>query len=384
MRKIAVFTGTRAEYGLMYWIMKGLKDHKYVDFQLFVGGMHLSKEFGYTIKEIIDDGFDITERFEFLISSDSSVAIGKSMALALISACEAFNRHNPDLVVILGDRFESLSVAQAAMISRIPVAHIHGGEITQGSIDDAARHSISKIAQLHFTSTEQHKKRVIQLGENPKKVFNYGAPGIDSINSLDLLSKKQLSESLGFKLDKPYFLVTFHPVTLKKSGSAKELANLISAMNHYPNYKVLLSYPNADMDNAQIIKLLNAFYKENKDRVFLFQSLGQLKYLSAMKYCDAVLGNSSSGLIEAPTFGKPTLNIGSRQKGRLFGNTVFNCNSSKKSILEGLDVILSTNFINKCKKEKNPYGVGGASKKIVTKLASVSLKDILQKEFYDL
>ena len=384
MRKIAVFTGTRAEYGLMYWIMKGLSAEKSVDFQLFVGGMHLSREFGLTIDNIIRDGFRITEKFEFLLSSDSPVAVGKSMGLALISACEAFDRHRPDVLVILGDRYESLAVAQAAMIFRVPIAHIHGGEITEGLIDEAVRHSISKMAHLHFTSTESYRKRVIQLGEDPKRVFNVGAPGIDSINRLDLLDREQLSASLNFELDKPYFLITFHPVTLQEGGGAEELANLIAAIRHYPNYKVLFSYPNADTDNVGIIKILDAFYEENKERVFLFQSLGQLRYLSAMKHCEAVLGNSSSGLIEAPSFGKPTLNIGSRQKGRLSGASVFNCDSSLSSILDGLDSILSASFLRQANKKNNPYGIGGASEKIVSKLVSVSLEEIVQKEFYDL
>ena len=254
MRKIAVFTGTRAEYGLLYWVIKGLQLEKDVDLQLFVGGMHLSREFGFTVEQIEADGFNITERLDFLLSSDSSEAIAKSMALALMSASEAFNRHRPDLLVILGDRFEAMAIAQAAMILRVPIAHIHGGETTEGVIDEAVRHSISKMAHLHFTATESYRKRVIQLGEHPNRVFNVGAPGIDSIKQLKLLTLEELSADLGFKLNKPYFVVTFHPVTLMDGGDSGTLINLISALNDYPNYKVLISYPNADADNGELIK----------------------------------------------------------------------------------------------------------------------------------
>jgi UDP-hydrolysing UDP-N-acetyl-D-glucosamine 2-epimerase len=384
MRKIGVFTGTRAEYGLLYWVMKGLQLEKNIDFQLFVGGMHLSREFGFTVEQIEADGFNITERLDFLLSSDSSEAIAKSMALALMSASEAFNRHRPDLLVILGDRFEAMAIAQAAMILRVPIAHIHGGETTEGVIDEAVRHSISKMAHLHFSATESYRKRVIQLGEHPDRVFNFGAPGIDSIKQLKLLDREELSADLGFKLNEPYFVVTFHPVTLMDGGDSGALVNLISALNHYPNYKVLVSYPNADADNGELIKILDAYYQNNKDRVLLLRSLGQLRYLSALKHCKAALGNSSSGLIEAPSFGIPTLNIGDRQKGRLAGATVLSCDSTKSSITEGLCTILSSEFMEVCAREKNPYGIGRASQKIVSKLVSHPLNGLVKKQFYDL
>ena len=384
MRKIAVFTGTRAEYGLLYWVIKGLQLEKDVDLQLFVGGMHLSREFGFTVKQIEADGFNITERLDFLLSSDSLEAIAKSMALALISASEAFNRHRPDLLVILGDRSEAMAIAQAAMILRVPIAHIHGGETTEGLTDEAVRHSISKMAHLHFTATESYRKRVIQLGEHPNRVFNFGAPGIDSIKQLKLLDLEELSTELAFKLDKPYFVVTFHPVTLMDGGDVGALINLISALNDYPNYKVLMSYPNADAENGELIRILDNFYHNNKDRVLLFRSLGQLRYLSALKHCKAVLGNSSSGLIEAPSFAIPTLNIGDRQKGRLSGATVVSCDSSQISIAEGLNTILSSEFTEVCRRGENPYGTGNSSVKIVSKLLSYPLDGLLKKEFYDL
>jgi UDP-hydrolysing UDP-N-acetyl-D-glucosamine 2-epimerase len=384
MRKIAVFTGTRAEYGLLYWVMKGLQLEKNIDFQLFVGGMHLSREFGFTVEQIEADGFNITERLDFLLSSDSSEAIAKSMALALMSASEAFTRHRPDLLVILGDRFEVMAIAQAAMILRVPIAHMHGGESTEGLIDEAVRHSISKMAHLHFTSTESYRKRVIQLGEHPNRVFNFGAPGIDSIKQLKLLAREELSADLGFKLDKPYFVVTFHPVTLMAGGDSGALINLISALDDYPTYKVLVSYPNADADNGELIRILDDFYQNNRDRVLLFRSLGQLRYLSSLKHCEAVVGNSSSGLIEAPSFGIPTLNIGDRQKGRLAGATVVTCDSTQISITEGLSTILSSEFTELCTRQENPYGKGNASGKIVSKLVSHPLDGLVKKQFYDL
>ncbi|MDB3877928.1 UDP-N-acetylglucosamine 2-epimerase [Gammaproteobacteria bacterium] len=384
MRKIAVFTGTRAEYGLLFWIMKGLQQENNIDFQLFVGGMHLSKKFGFTVKQIEADGFNITERLDFLMPSDSPKSIANSMAIALTQASEAFYRYRPDLLVILGDRSEAMAIAQAAMILRIPIAHIHGGETTEGAIDEASRHSISKMAHLHFTATEPYRKRVIQLGEHPDRVFNFGAPGIDSINQFKLLDLEELSFELGFEFNKPYFVVTFHPVTLMSDGDIGALINLISVLNNYPTYKILVSYPNADAEHDEFIRILDNFSQNNKGRVHLFRSLGQLKYLSALKHCEAVLGNSSSGLIEAPSFGVPSLNIGDRQKGRLAGTTVVTCSSSRISISEGLNKILSSEFMEVCSKSENPYGKGNSSSKIVSKLISYPLKGLIKKQFYDL
>lgn len=384
MRKIAVFTGTRAEYGLLYWVMRGLEESTKVNFQLFVGGMHLSPEFGHTIDQIENDGFQITDRFEFLLSSDSAVAVCKSMSLALISAAEAFARHKPDLLVLLGDRFESLAIAQAAMVSRIPIAHIHGGEITEGLIDEAVRHSITKMAHLHFTAAEPYRQRVIQLGEQPEKVFNSGAPGIDSIVKLPLLKREQLSDAIGFNLENPYFLLTYHPVTLVGGGDSEALENLLAGLDRYPNFQVVVSYPNADTDGRRLIKILKTYRDTQPNRVHLVHSLGQLRYLSLLKYCKAILGNSSSGLIEAPTFGVPTLNIGKRQKGRLSGDTVLNCNSTRISILNGLEKILSSEFMDTSAKAVNPYGIGAASKMIVDELISHDLAGLVDKSFYDL
>ena len=253
MRKIAVFTGTRAEYGLLYWVLKGLEISPKCELQLYAGGMHLSPEFGYTIDQIVKDGFKITEKLEFLLSSDSAVGVSKSMGLALISASEALERNKPDLVVLLGDRFESMALAQAAMLACIPVAHIHGGETTEGLIDEAIRHSISKMSHIHFTATEDYRKRVIQLGEHPNSVFNYGAPGIDSIVKLPLLERIKLSDSIDFDISSPYFMVTYHHVTLDKSGGFESLINLNAVLDLYPDHKCIITYTNSDTHCQKLI-----------------------------------------------------------------------------------------------------------------------------------
>jgi len=383
MRKIAVFTGTRAEYGLLYWIIKSLEEAEQAELQLIVGGMHLSPEFGYTIEQIEQDGFPIADRLEFLLSSDSPVAVSKSMGLALISASESLQRLQPDLIVLLGDRFESMSIAQAAMVAQIPIAHLHGGETTEGLIDEAVRHSITKMAHLHFTATKAYRDRVIQLGEQPNRVLNVGAPGIDSIKRLKLLERHELSNAIGFNLNKPYFLITYHPVTLSKDGATDSLINLLSILDDYHEHQVLISYPNADTHGRQLIKILENYAQADPERVFLFRSLGQLRYLSLMKHCEVVLGNSSSGLIEAPSFGVPTLNIGDRQKGRISGETVVHCGETKAEISKGMKKVTEKQFQEECRKANNPYGDGESSKKIVDLLIDYPLEDILYKSFYN-
>jgi UDP-hydrolysing UDP-N-acetyl-D-glucosamine 2-epimerase len=384
MRKIAVFTGTRAEYGLLYWIIKGLQNSTEIELQLYVGGMHLSPEFGYTVNQIEKDGFSVTERMEFLLSSDSPVGISKSIGLALINSAEAIDRHKPDLIVLLGDRFESMAVAQAAMVACVPVAHIHGGEKTEGLIDEAVRHSITKMSHLHFAATEVYQKRIQQLGEQKERIFNFGAPGIDSIVKLQLLKREALSEALGFSLDKPYFMITYHPVTLEAGGASDSLVNLLKALDDYPNHQLIITYPNADTHGRKLIEILDEYSALNPDRVLLTRSLGQLRYLSAMKYCDAVIGNSSSGLIEAPAFHIPTVNIGNRQKGRIAGETVLHCNESIESIKDAVYIAVSISFNKQCKTSINPYGSGCSSERIIELLISYPLEGIVNKKFNDL
>ncbi len=384
MRKIAVFTGTRAEYGLLSSIIRGIHESSEAELQLLVGGMHLSSEFGYTISEIQKEQIPISECLEFLVSSETPVGITKSMGLAMISAADYFARDRPDILVVLGDRFETIAVAQAAMIARIPIAHIHGGEITAGLIDEAIRHSLTKMSHLHFVATDAYKSRIRQLGENPANIFNFGAPGLDNIKELNLLKREVLSEAIGFQLDKKYFMVTYHPVTLSQSAGASGLSSLLSVLDEYPDYQLIISYPNADTNYRELIDILNQYYRKNKNRTFLSRSLGQLKYLSCLKHCEFVIGNSSSGIIEAPTLGIPTINIGDRQKGRITGDTVINCDDRKEAIKNAIDEALSKKFSKRFKIAKNPYGSGDASKKIVEKLIMFPLENILVKKFYDL
>ncbi|RJE77342.1 UDP-N-acetyl-D-glucosamine 2-epimerase, UDP-hydrolysing [Pseudoalteromonas sp. MSK9-3] len=383
MRKIAIFTGTRAEYGLLYWTLKGLKAHPRCDLQLFVGGMHLSREFGYTIEQIKQDGFDVTGQLEFLVSSDTALGVSKSMALAMMSAAEQFVIHTPDMLLVLGDRYESLAVAQAAMLANIPIAHIHGGEATEGLIDEAIRHSLSKMSHLHFTTTEVYKKRVEQLGEQPNRVFNVGAPGIDNLLKLNLLSKKSLEKELDFKLGEQFFLVTYHPLTLDKESSLQALENLLLAFGAFPHYQLVITYPNADTFGRVLIDKLQEFAKSQTTRVLLTQSLGQLKYLSLMKVCDAVVGNSSSGILEAPSCKVATVNIGARQLGRVAAKSVIQSGGSVEEIVQALKTAISLEHKEVCMSVISPYGTGGASDKIVHEVMNQSLEDILLKRFND-
>lgn len=383
-RKIAVFTGARAEYGLLQGIIQGLHDSEKIDLQLMVGGMHLSSEFGKTVEQIEQDGFPISDRLEFLLSSDTAVGICKSMGLALISVGEAFERNRPDLIVLLGDRVEALAVAQAAMISCIPIAHIHGGEVTAGVVDEAVRHSITKMSHLHFVATEVYRHRVIQLGEQPSQVFNCGAPGVDNMLRMNLLDKRTLIELTGFDLGEKFFLVTFHPVTLESGGGVDSLLNLLAALDEYPDFQLVITYPNADVHGRRLIEILDDYRRKNANRVYLAQSLGQLRYLSLMKLCEAVIGNSSSGLIEAPSFNVPTVNIGIRQEGRIAGDSVIQCEETLPSIKGALERALSSNFKEACGSSTNPYGNGGTVERILDVIVNIPLQGILKKTFYDL
>lgn len=383
MRRIAVFTGTRAEYGLLYWIMRAIKDESALELQLIVSGMHLSPEYGGTWRQIEADGFRIDARVEMLLSSDSAVGIVKSMGLGTIGFADALDRLRPDILVVLGDRYEALAVAQAAMVMRIPIAHLHGGERTEGVIDESIRHSVTKMSQLHFTSAEAYRKRVIQLGEAPERVFNVGAPGLESIRRLDPMPLAALEESLGFALGEQPFLVTYHPVTLAEEGGQEALGNLLRALNQFPDRRIVITYPNADAHNRALIEVLERFANGN-DRVLLVRSLGQRRYLSLMRLAGAVIGNSSSGRIEAPGFGVPTVDIGPRQQGRLHPETVVHCGEAELSIVDAIRKCLSPEFRAQCARSLNPYGDGHVSEKIVTILKEVPLDGLLRKVFLDL
>lgn len=383
-RKITVITGTRAEFGLLHWVIKEIQDDHDFVLQLVVTGMHLSPEFGLTVNDIEEQGIPIAKKVETLLSSDTSIGISKSMGLGMISFSEVFDELDPDLCLVLGDRFEIFSAVSAAMIARIPVAHCHGGEATEGLIDEPIRHSVTKMSHLHFTSTDTYKKRVIQLGEQPERVFNVGALGIENIYRLDLLDKSSFEESIDFTFGEQNFLVTYHPVTLEEKTAEKQIDELLKAIDAFPDAKVIFTMPNADTDGRIIIKRIEKYVDNNVDRSVAFTSLGQLRYLSALKHVDVVIGNSSSGLIEVPSFNTPTVNIGDRQKGRVAGPTVIQAATNANDIQEGIRKALDKTFIKSIQKEKNPYDSGFSSEKILPVLKNFELDNILKKEFHDI
>lgn len=385
MRKICIITGTRAEYGLLYWTMKAIDKAPDLELQIIATGMHLSPEFGSTYKQINSDGFNINKKIEMLLSSDSPIGISKSMGLGMISFSEAYDELKPDIILVLGDRFEIFSAVSAAMIARIPIAHCHGGEATHGLIDEPIRHSITKMSHIHFSSTNEYKKRVIQLGEHPTNIHNVGALGIENIRKLTLLDKDEFEASINFKLDSEYsFLITFHPVTLEHSTAQIQINELLSALDDWKNVKIIFTLANSDTDGRIINKTIETFVKKNPEKAIVFASLGQLRYLSALKYIDIVIGNSSSGLIEVPSFNKPTINIGDRQNGRIKANSVIDCLPNKLDIKRAINTALSNNFQRELKTIKNPYEKGNSSKEIVHVLQSIRLNDLIKKKFYDI
>ena len=383
MKKICVVTGTRAEYGLLYWLLKEIEADKDLELQLIATGMHLSPEFGLTY-QTIEKEFKINKKIEMLLSSDTSVGISKSMGLAQISFAESYDELKPDIVIVLGDRYEIFSATSAAMIARIPIAHIHGGEKTEGAFDESIRHSITKMSHLHFTATNEYKNRVIQLGENPSRVFNVGGMGIENIKRLELLNKKEFEKSIEFKLNIKNILVTFHPVTLENSTAKEQFQQLLDAIDELEDTNIIFTKANSDTDGRVINQMIDEYVTKNSHKSIVFTSLGQLRYLSALQYVDAVVGNSSSGLAEAPSFKIGTINIGDRQKGRIKASSVIDCDPNKDSILKSFEKLYSKEFQETLKTTINPYGNGCASKKIVEILKSVDLGNILKKSFYDL
>lgn len=382
--KVCFITGSRAEYGLLRPLIDELLADKYFEVQLIITGMHISPEFGLTHKEISLEGLSNVEKIEILLSSDSPVGVSKAMGLAQISFSETYQRFKPDLIMGLGDRFELFSAVSAALVARIPVAHLHGGELTSGAYDDSFRHSITKMSHLHFTSTEVYRNRVIQLGEHPKTVFNVGALGLDNIKKIKLLSKKELEKALNFPLDKPYFVVTFHPVTLEKQASEKQINELLFALDEFKSYKIIFTKANADNDGRIINNLIDEYVAKNKNWAAAYFSLGQLKYLSALEYSSMMIGNSSSGIIEMPFFKKPTINIGDRQKGRILDESIIQCKPIKESVISAIKKGLSKEFLEKCKLQPNIFGDGRTSAKIKKTLKVVNVQSLIKKEFYDI
>lgn len=383
-KKIAVFTGTRAEYGLLYWLMRDIAADPELELQLLVSGMHLSPEFGSTWHAVEADGFKIDAKVEMLLSSDTPVGIAKSMGLGSIGFADALERLQPDCLILLGDRFEAMAIAQVAMVMRIPMAHLHGGELTEGLIDDSIRHAITKMAHLHFTSTEIYRQRVIQLGEQPSSVFNVGAPAVENIRRLELFSLTKLEADLNFSLGRHPLLVTYHPVTLQKDGGIKALKDLLAALENFVgHHSIVMTYPNADTYGRDLVQLLAEFSNRHPESVLLTKSLGFVRYLSLMKHAGAVIGNSSSGLLEAPTLGIPTVDIGIRQKGRLKPESVIECLEDQAAISNAIYLALSDEYQQKSRNLHNPYGEGQVSRKIINVLKEQDLDKLIFKKFHD-
>jgi len=378
-RKICVVTGTRAEYGLLYWLMKEIENDSELELQIVATGMHLSPEFGLTYKVIEKDGFSINEKVEMLLSGDTSVAITKSIGLATIGFADTFSRLNPDLLVVLGDRYEILAAAQSAMVARIPIAHIAGGDTTEGAIDEAIRHSITKMSHLHFVTNETAAHRVLQMGENPKHVYNVGSPGIDQINKLKLISLRELEQSLDFKFREKNVLVTYHPVTLDSQPASEQMMEILKALDNFgSDLGILLTKPNSDTDGRELIRLIDE-YVSTHSNAKSFTSMGYERYLNAIAHVDAVVGNSSSGLYEVPSFKKPTVNIGDRQKGRLQASSVINCEPTASEI----QVAINYAFNMDCSNAINPYGNGNSTHKILSIIKGIfDYSCLLKKHFF--
>lgn len=383
-KKICFITGSRAEYGLLRPLMDKIRKSAEFELQIIATSMHLSHEFGLTYREIEKDGFNIDDKIEILLSSDSSIAVSKAIGLGCISLSESFARLAPDLVIVLGDRFETFAAATTAHVARIPIAHLHGGELTEGAFDDAFRHSITKMSILHFTSTEIYRRRVIQLGEQPSTVINVGAIGLDNIHELRLLSKKKLEQELGVSFLKKNLLVTFHPATSDRNSAMKQCTELLAALDELKDTFIIFTKANADAEGRLINTMIEKYVSRNTSSSALFSSLGQLKYLSLLQCVDGVVGNSSSGIIEVPSFKIGTINIGNRQLGRIKAPSIIDCEPHKKSIHKALEILYSTPFQQQLKNCRNPYGNGGTSKKILSILKKTDLSLIRSKHFFDI
>ena len=383
MKKICVVTGARSEYGLLRYLMQGIKDDLEFCLQVIATGMHLSPEFGLTYCDVENDGFIIDRKIETLISSDSAVGMTKSVGLGIVGFADAFSDLQPDIVILLGDRFEIFAAATAAFMAGIPVAHIHGGEITESAIDDAIRHTITKMSYWHFVATEEYRQRVIQLGETPERVILCGGLGVDVIKRTPLLERSALEASLSFSFGERNLLVTFHPVTLAEDSGVGQMKELLAALNVLRDTRLIITMPNADTGGRELIRMINAFISEHP-YAKAFNSLGQQRYLSCIAQVDAVVGNSSSGLLEVPSFKKATINIGDRQNGRHKAASVINCAPLQNDILDAIKKVYNPNFQVMLEAVCNPYGEGGASALIVETLKRLDTHGNPKKVFYDL
>jgi len=383
-RKICVVTGTRAEYGLLYWLMKDIKKDPTLELQIIATGMHCSPEFGLTYSNIEEDGFNINKKIEMIVSADTPQSISKSTGLGLIGFADAYVDLKPDVIVVLGDRYELLAASTAAIFARIPIAHIHGGETTEGAFDEAIRHSITKMAWWHFVAADVYKKRVIQLGEDPSRILMVGGLGVDGIKKSKLLSKQELEKKLKFKFNKKNLLVTFHPVTLENNTSQEHFKNVLASLYKLKNTNIIFSFTNSDTNGRIINSMINHFVNDNLKNSIAFKSMGQINYLSTLQFVDGVIGNSSSGLLEVPTFKIGTINIGDRQKGRLKAESIIDCEPTIGSINQAIKTIYSKDFKNILSTVNNPYGEGNATEKIIKILRDTIIPKGIKKEFYDL
>ena len=383
MRKICVITGTRAEFGLLRPLIELIANDKELQLQLIATGMHLSPEFGYTLNEITEAGFMVDKKVECLLSSDSSIGVSKTIALAISGFADTLAELAPDLVVVLGDRTEILGAVIASAMANIPIAHLYGGETTEGAYDEAIRHSITKFSHLHFTSTEVYRKRVIQLGEYPDTVFNVGAIGLDAIKKLSLLDKAAFEQAVGFKLKERNVLITYHPVTLEKEVPIETFENILTALDELTNTALIFTHANSDKNGRIINKMITEYVNNHKDKAVEFKSLGQLRYLSALQFVDFVIGNSSSGMTEVPAFYIPTINIGDRQKGRICNESVINSNNSLEDIKKSITFALDKTFREKIQRQELLYGNGNAAEKILQIVKEHNHLSI-KKSFYNI
>lgn len=383
MRTIGVVTVARSDYGLYLPLLREIQADPDLQLHIIVSGMHLSPEFGLTVETVGADGFEIGERVEMLLSSDTPEGIAKSMGLGTIGFAQAYARFRPDILVVLGDRFEMHAAALAALPFNIPVAHIHGGEITQGAIDDALRHSMTKLSHLHFVSTEEYARRVLQLGEEPWRITVSGAPSLDNLHSVDLLEMDELEAQYGLRVERPLLLVTFHPVTLEYEQTGWQTGELLAALD-MSGLPVVFTLPNADTGGRIIARMLREFVRTHPSAQIV-DNLGTRGYFSLMALVAAMVGNSSSGIIEAPSFKLPVVNIGARQQGRVRAANVIDTGYERGAILKGIRKAVQPEFRESLCELVNPYGCGRASDKIVERLKNVVLDDrVIIKRFYDM
>lgn len=383
-RKIAVLTGTRAEYGLLLRLMLAIRHDPDLTLQLIVTGTHLSPEFGYSYREIEADGFTIDANIEMLLSSDTGIGVAKSMGLAVIGLADALARLKPDLLVLLGDRYETLSAAQVALVLQIPIAHIHGGELSLGAMDDAMRHAITKMSHLHFVAANAYRQRVIQMGEHPSRVFNVGSPGLERIKKTVLLDKSALIQRLGCSFKNPLFLVTYHPETHDLTHVHHHINALLTALEKFPEATLIITKANADESGRYINERMTQFAAQQPCHRYIYDTLGDLNYLSLLPYVDVVIGNSSSGIIEVPYFKKPTVNIGNRQACRLRSASIIDVVAEASAIESAIHKALSTTFLAHVAITEPAYTQADTATNILHIIKDVDLTQLITKHFYDL